>query len=151
MTAYGQVRSSWQIKDERLEFDFTVPFDSVAKIVLPDVRLERLSQQLTALDGLLSAEQLGSDVCLQAEAGDYHFSYLPTTPYRRTFSIDSPYHELMADERTREILQREYQTKEDHIPFEDELYTLAELMDGPFTHVPAETREKIDRMLRNAK
>lgn len=151
MTAYGQVRSSWQIKDERLEFDFTVPFDSVAKIVLPDVRLEQLSQQLTALDGLLSAEQLGSDVCLQAEAGDYHFSYLPTTPYRRTFSIDSPYHELMADERTREILQREYQTKEDHIPFEDELYTLAELMDGPFTHVPAETREKIDRMLRNAK
>lgn len=148
LTAYGLVCSSWKIEDGSLHLRFNVPFDSEATIILPDVTVEQLSEQLRGSESVRSVRQQGRDVCIEAEAGEYAFSYLPGVPYRKTYSIDSPYHELMADERTRTILQREYQTKEDHIPFEDELYTLAELMDGPFTHVPQETKERIDRLLR---
>ena len=43
----------------------------------------------------------------------------------------------------------EYFTYVKHLPFFDELYTLRELMNGPFTNVPYEQQEKIDRLLRS--
>ena len=43
------------------------------------------------------------------------------------------------------------QTKEDHIPFDNELYTLEEMTWGPFTAIPQAQREKLDRLLREVK
>ena len=85
---------------------------------------------------------------LLCQAGDYSFQYTPTTPYRKIYSLDSPWQELMENPKTREILSTEFVTKEDHIPFDGELYTLDEMTWGPFTAIPQEKRDKLDRLLR---
>ena len=92
--------------------------------------------------------QEGTNVVLLCQAGDYRFRYAPTTPYRKIYSLDSPWHELRENPKTWEILKAEYATKEDHIPFDGELYTLGEMTWGPFTAIPQEQREKLDRLLR---
>ena len=56
--------------------------------------------------------------------------------------------ELEANEKTKDILDREYFSTVKKLPFKDELYTLQELMNGPFTNVPYEQQAKIDKLLR---
>ena len=87
-------------------------------------------------------------VLLDAEPGHYEFTYRPTVPCRKIYSLDSTWEELKANPKTRAILEKEYKTKEDHIPFEKELCTLEEMTWGPFTCCSQEQREKIDRLLR---
>ena len=53
-----------------------------------------------------------------AEAGTYEFCYEPTTPYRKTYSINSTWEELQANPKTKAVLEKEYPLKK--IPFEKE-------------------------------
>ena len=54
----------------------------------------------------------------------------------------------MENEKTRAVLDQEYFTQVFHVPFDHELYTMAELLQGPFTSVDLARKEKIDRLLR---
>lgn len=56
--------------------------------------------------------------------------------------------ELLENEKTREIVEKEYLYRFDGIPFEKELFTLQELMNGPFTSLPHEQQKELDRKLR---
>ncbi len=164
-SASGLIESSWKIEDGTLTFAFTVPFDTTARIVLPDARaedirdcLEKAGRKVTGTDGKngwylpregkTGLEKDKNDTVLYAGPGTYEFVYTPTVPYRKVYSLDSTWEELKANPKTKAILDREYKTKEDHIPFEKELCTLEEMTWGPFTCVPQEQREKIDRLLR---
>lgn len=147
-SAAGLIESSWQIKDGQLLFRFTVPFDSMAEIVLPDAALQDIVAQCDSV-GVTDIHQDSHNVVLKASAGTYVFQYAPTTPYRKVYSLDSTWKELQANPRTRALLEREYKTKEDHIPFEEELCTLRELSWGPFTSMTGEQRERIDKLLRD--
>ncbi len=92
--------------------------------------------------------QDGKNVVFLAGAGSYEFCYEPTTPYRKTYSLDSTWEELKENPKTRAVLDQEYHF--DRIPFEKELCTLEELTWAPFTGygVTREKRERLDRMLR---
>ena len=142
-SAAGRIESAWRIDGGKLCFRFVVPFDARAEIVLPDADVEEIRRQ-----GAVDAVQDGSSVTFTAGAGEYAFSYVPTTPYRKVYSLDSTWEELKANPKTRELLRREYTTKEDHIPFEKELCTLREMTWGPFTCVPEEQRQRLDELLR---
>ena len=93
-------------------------------------------------------KQIRNSVAVTVGAGNYIFEYEPTKPYRKIYSIDSPIEELMENEETREIVEKEYLSRFDGIPFEKELYTLEELMNGPFTSLPHDEQETLDRKLR---
>ena len=147
-SASGEIRSAWAIENGELSFTFRVPFDTEAEIVLPDAKLADIETCLRGSDSVRETRQEGSNVVLLCQAGDYRFRYAPTTPYRKIYSLDSPWHELRENPKTWEILKAEYATKEDHIPFDGELYTLGEMTWGPFTAIPQEQREKLDRLLR---
>ena len=56
--------------------------------------------------------------------------------------------ELMENAETRKILEEDYLCRFKNIPFEKELFTLEELMNGPFTSLPREEWEELDRKLR---
>lgn len=144
-SAAGKIESQWEIKEGMLNMRFAVPFDSEAVIVLPDVCKDSLdlSQQ-----GILTAEQNGKNVELKVQSGIYEFSYIPTTPYRKIYSIDSPMEELKANEKTRKILEEDYFSYCPKLPFEKELYTLEELLNGPFTNLPYEQQRALDARLR---
>ena len=152
-TMAGTVESSWKIEGKELWFTITVPFDAEALICLPDAEVSSLQEQIDALQkrgdsAVRDVRQNGKNVELLAGAGTWTFRYVPTTPCREIYSADSPMEELMQNEKTRKILDEEYFCHVSHLPFMDELYTLKELMNGPFTNVPYEQQDKIDRLLR---
>ncbi len=142
--ASGMIESSWEIDGKLLKFRFVVPFDTEAKIVLPDASVEVIRKNAADMQMC----QDGKNVVIHAEAGCYEFCYEPTVPYRKVYSLDSTWEELKANPKTWAVLEKEY--KLDKIPFEDELCTLEEMTWGPFTgyHVDREKRERIDRLLR---
>ncbi len=144
-SASGMIESAWEIDGKQLKFRFTVPFDTQAEIVLPDASAEVIRQQAGAVGEI---RQDGKNVVFLAGAGSYEFCYEPTTPYRKTYSLDSTWEELQENPKTRAVLDREYHF--DRIPFEKELCTLEELTWAPFTGygVTREKRERLDRMLR---
>ena len=148
-SASGLIESEWAIEGSRLRFGFTVPFDTRAEIVLPDAEasvIEAQCQGQNVVPG--SVRQQGADVIFTANPGRYGFTYAPTTPYRKVYSLDSSWEELKANPKAMEIIRREYTFKEDHIPFEKELCTLREMSWGPFTSMTEEQRQRIDRLLR---
>ena len=147
--ASGTIESAWEIDGKLLRFWFTVPFDTEAKIVLPDADADVIRREADRREnGCQDICQNGKDVVLHATAGSCEFCYEPTTPYRKTYSLDTPFEELKANPKTREILEREYML--DGGTFEKELCTLEEMTWGPFTGygVDRELREKLDRLLR---
>ncbi len=148
-SAAGRIVSAWEINGKELQFRFTVPFDAQAVIELPDADLVQLKgkyPEIFAEDN--ACRQEGSKVVFNALAGNYEITYEPTAPYRKIYSLDSTWEELKANPKTRAILQKEYKTKEDHIPFEKELCTLGEMSWGPFTSMTKEQRSRIDALLR---
>lgn len=144
-SASGMIESAWEIDGKQLKFRFTVPFDTQAEIVLPDASAEVIRRQVGAVGEI---RQAGKNVVFLAGAGSYEFCYEPTTPYRKTYSLDSTWEELKENPKTRAVLDREYHF--DRIPFEKELCTLEELTWAPFTGygITREKRERLDRMLR---
>ena len=151
-SASGRIESGWEIKGGRLYFQFTVPFDTTARIVLPDADAQTLKEAYSGIFGSQNPEagfrQEGNHVIITALPGTYEINYIPTVPYRKVYSLDSTWEELQANPRTKAVLDREYPTKEDHIPFEKELCTLEEMSWGPFTSMTKEQRERVDRLLR---
>ncbi len=117
--------------------------------MLPDADADVIRREADRREnGCQDIWQNGKDVVLHATAGSCEFCYEPTTPYRKTYSLDTPFEELKANPKTREILEREYML--DGGTFEKELCTLEEMTWGPFTGygVDRELREKLDRLLR---
>ena len=168
-SASGKIASAWEIRGKKLYFRFEVPFDTTAVITLPDVK-ETIIRDMLLAKGVATVRvekeempetgssqeggsgmricQKGSDVCVLAQPGIYEFEYEPDVPYRKVYSLDSSWKELKENPKTWAILQREYKTKEDHIPFENELCTLEEMTWGPFTCVSQEERDRMDALLR---
>ncbi len=147
-SAAGLIRSEWKLEDGRLTFRFRVPFDAEAYVTLPDAALEDIEKAAADRDGLHDLAQSGQNVTLRAEAGTYEFAYEPTVPYRMIYSLDSPMEDLAADERARKIILEECPFFKGDIPFEKELHTLGEFLNAPFSSMPPEKQQEIDRRLR---
>ena len=149
-SAAGRIESEWKLEDGRLSFRFAVPFDTEAEIILPDADAEAIRSQCAEMNAK-DVRQAGGDVALIAGPGAFAFEYVPTTPYRRIYSLDSSWAEIKAKPEALEIVMREFQFKEDHIPFEKELCTLREMSWGPFTGMTQAQRDTIDGMLREVR
>lgn len=147
-SASGMIESGWRIQDEKLYFHFRIPFDAEALIILPDADVKDIE---VSQDGIRSATQSGKNVEIRVETGAYEFAYLPTTPYRKIYSIDSPMEELDANEKTRTILEKYYYPSHSSYPFKKELYTFQELLNGPLTFLPYEEQKAIDKRLREVR
>lgn len=144
--ASGTIKSFWQIDGKKLHLSMRVPFDTQASLVLPDAALEEIQQLLSGQDGVLRMAQTGNDVTVEVLAGAYDFTYEPTVPYRRIYSVDSSLEELRENEKTRKILEEAYGDRD--LPFEKELYTLDEVLNSPFANLPHEQQKELDRKLR---
>ena len=142
-SAAGRIESAWRLEDGRLSYRFVIPFDSTAEITLPDADADAIRGQF---DGDL--RQVGKDVALTAGPGEYRFEYAPTTPCRRTYSLDSSWADVKQNPEALAVAMREFRFKEDHIPFENELCTLREMSWAPFTDIPQERRDRLDLLLR---
>ena len=149
-SAAGHIESAWKIEKGALSFRFIVPFDSTAEVVLPDANVDAIHAGLKGKQ-VADLRQTGRDVVFTAEPGEYAFRYEPTTPYRRTYSLDSSWEEIKANSEALEIVAQAFRFKEDHIPFEHELCTLREMSWSPFTGISQEERNRLDAQLRALK
>lgn len=104
-TAVGQFESSWQIDKSGLVFEFAIPFNASADLVLPDALLESVQINGQPLNIFYAdAKQDGSNVTAILYAGKYSIHYQPTKSYLLSFSADNTFIELMSFPQTREVL-----------------------------------------------
>lgn len=147
-TASGEIRSAWQLRKGKLTVELTVPFGTEAEWLLPDAALSEVKNGLTAISGVMDIRQERGDVCVKLAAGRYRVSYTPTVPYRKIYSIDSSVKELLENPKTRRILDEDYFPYNEVIPFAEQMYTLREYLNGPFTNLPEEEQREINQKLR---
>lgn len=105
----GLIESGWKLnEDGSLTFTFTVPFNTTAKAVLPDASLKNIKVNGGWLvDRGLNAQTVSQDVVCELVAGTYVFDYIPTKSYILTYSTNNSFKELLSNEETREIVNRE--------------------------------------------
>lgn len=148
-SASGVIRSAYEIHEDKLTVTVTVPFNTRAVLILPDAELSDL--KVPNQPGLEKMTQEGNTVHVELKAGEYQFTYNPTIPYRKIYSLDSPMEELNENPKTKAILDETFYKIHKVLPFEKELYTLREMLNGPFTNLPYTEQAEIDRRLREVK
>jgi len=81
-TAAGLYESGWSIEEDGMHYEFTVPFNAQAELVLPDAKEKSVTVNGVALGltGLKSYEK-GKNVIITLKTGEYKISYPPTKKY----------------------------------------------------------------------
>lgn len=89
MSPAGKIISKWNIlSDGLLEFYFKVPFNTKAKLILPE-------SAGTELEGEI-----------ELTSGEYSFKYMPQKPYIVAFGIDSSIREIYENEEAKKVVER---------------------------------------------
>ncbi|WP_141502391.1 alpha-L-rhamnosidase [Paenibacillus luteus] len=105
-TAAGLYRSEWSIDEVgKLAFHFTIPFHATATVLLPDgvvsnVLINGIKLEESGIEG----KQAGDEVSLLLASGSYEVSYLPSKPYKKTFSTRTSIDELLGVQEAKAIL-----------------------------------------------
>ena len=83
----GVIKSQWKIeKDGRISFYFKIPFGTTAHMVLPD------AANFSGKESIVTQKDLS--------AGEYRIAYMPAKPFLHIFDLDTPFCELLTDEKT---------------------------------------------------
>ena len=81
-SAAGRYESSWRIEEDGLHYAFTIPFDAVAEVDLPDAVVEGVTVNGKPLaDTGSDALQEIDGVVFTLTAGHYEIHYVPTVEY----------------------------------------------------------------------
>ena len=124
---------------------FEVPIGSVAEVRLPDAPADGISSETGPSPAWRS--EAGAAVA-ELPPGKYVFSFAPTRPYRKTWSVELPPGELMAEDRARAVIERHFKELGRRIPFMEESRRLIEVLRSPFVRVPEDRIRAMDRELR---
>ncbi len=147
-SAAGLYESGWRIEgDGRLTFDFTIPFNAEARVVLPDAPPGQI--RINGQPAPHGTPQ-GSDLILQLTAGRYQIDYQPTRAYRETFSTRTPLVQVVQNEAARTILAGVFPLVtmlDDSMLAAMGEATLRELAATPYLPLTAEQLDEIDQAL----
>ncbi|MCM8711526.1 glycoside hydrolase family 78 protein [Clostridium sp. SYSU_GA19001] len=103
-SASGTYVSSWNILENgRVQYEFQVPFNCEAEIILPDAKLKEII--ITGTKPLEIKEQ-NDKVILKVEAGKLNVSYMPVCNYFPHFSLNSPLKDVLESETGSAILRK---------------------------------------------
>ena len=75
---YGKIESGWEIQNDHLSFNVTIPPNTTAKVVLPNASFETVDENGAALkegNGIHSFTQKAKNVELKLGSGKYVFTY----------------------------------------------------------------------------
>ncbi len=102
LSSAGLFESGWWIDEKgNLAFEFTIPFNVSAQVVLPDAKEDDVFINEHKYP---RGKQQGSNVILHLEAGHYRVEYQPTKAYRQIFSTRTPIAKLAQNEQAKAIL-----------------------------------------------
>jgi alpha-L-rhamnosidase len=153
LSMYGLCESGWEMDGNRLNVKVAVPHNAEAKVVLRGATLAGLTldgKPFQAVEGALPegirfAAETAAGVELEVGSGEYRFSYVTGSLFRKQFTMATRLVELTADERTAEIARR-------NLPdlFSSPVLnftrtsTLRELLENGMSQV---TRDQVERLL----
>lgn len=98
-SAAGLFKSGWQIGEAgKLTFEFTIPFNVEAQVVLPDAKAGEIF-----INGNKSRQgiQQGANVVLQLNSGHYQIEYSPTRSYTETLSTYVPAVKILQNKKAK--------------------------------------------------
>lgn len=75
---YGEIKSSWKIKEDKMEVEVSIPPNTRATVVLPFARLDGLyesGKKAREAQGIMKYESLNNGVKLELGSGLYRFDY----------------------------------------------------------------------------
>jgi alpha-L-rhamnosidase len=147
-SAAGLYTSGWQIgKQGNLTFEFTIPFNAEAHVVLPDAELGQIT-----INGQKSAAgtQQGCDLVLQLEAGHYQIAYQPSRAYVKTFSTCTPIVQIVQNEQAKAILAGVFpmiSMMDDNMLAAMGEANLREMASTPYLTMTGEQLDELDQLL----
>lgn len=103
---FGLYQSEWRILDDgKLNFKFTLPFDTTAEVILPDVEISTLYLNGKLVNDMeIDLNIKNKTVKVNLDAGEWEFDYYPVKSYLETFSIDTCLTELFDNKEAKKIL-----------------------------------------------
>jgi len=113
-TMYGGVGSAWELGEDGLSLEVTIPANAHATVRLPDAFLDQVTESgdpLAEAQGVTSAKQEGDVVVVQVGSGQYRFAYPAANLFAqlqksRQLSTYTPLKKLHANEAAWEILTK---------------------------------------------
>ncbi len=102
----GMYKSSWEItKEGKLKFEFEIPFNTAAELILPDADMSTLKVNGDLVcNSQLIIKQSGNNAAAELCAGKWHFEYTPVKDYNLKYNINMQLKELMAHPQIKPIL-----------------------------------------------
>jgi alpha-L-rhamnosidase len=154
-SAAGRYESGWRIEEDGLHYEFRIPFNASADLILPDARLADVTVNGKALgDTGLSAREQDGKVMIELPTGCYTIHYVPTKDYIIRYSTQMTPLELLSHPKVKEVLAK-------HLPQMVERaggmmgrfgsVPLRELAKSPMARIPEELLDKIDDDLKEIK
>jgi alpha-L-rhamnosidase len=147
-SAAGFFESGWCIGEQgNLSFEFTIPFNAEAQLILPDANLGEI-----IINGQLSTTgtQVGNNLVLQLGAGRYVIDYQPNRPYVKTYSTHTPIVQIVQNEQAKAVLAGVFpMIKVIETSMLDSIgdATLREMATTPYLPMTGEMLDEIDRAL----
>ncbi len=150
----GLYKSQWSINEEgALSFNFVIPFNASATLILPDAKLERIKINGKLLkDTQIRAGQMDEKVVVELISGSYEVFYEPEISYIKYYSTNYSCEELMRNEETKKLLVENLPVMLPEGLIEklgDK--SLRELSHMPFFPVSSETLDELDIKLNKVK
>jgi alpha-L-rhamnosidase len=147
-SAAGLLESGWRIGEKgSLSFEFTIPFNVEAQVVLPDANLGEITiNGKKATDGT----RQGKNLVLYLGAGRYEVSYTPNRPYVKTYSTRTPIVQVLQNARARAVLVGLFPmfgSLDDTMLAAMGDASLREMATTPFLPISNEQLDEIDRSL----
>lgn len=145
----GLYESGWRIKEEGLYFEFTIPFNAIAELTLPDALLSRIivNGKALAASGLSAMEKDGN-VDMTLSAGKYSFHYEPTKAYILRFSTQNNLQQLLGNHNAKAVLEKHLPEIIKHASAgmmgQFGSAPLRELAKNPFVKISDEVLDQID-------
>ncbi len=104
----GLIKSSWELQDDgRLSFQFEVPFNTEAQLILPDAAIGKICVNGIQLnESKIVRIEKNNDVICELTSGKYSFEYMPSKDYRYIYSLNNKLSELIENGETKAILQK---------------------------------------------
>jgi alpha-L-rhamnosidase len=147
-SAAGLYESGWRIDEQgRLFFEFAIPFNATAKVVLPDARVGDIT-----INGQPSeaGQQVGDNVELDLVAGRYTIAYQPAKPYRQTYNTHTPLARLVQNKQAVEVLSGPLPLiamLDDNMLAAMGEASLREMATTPYLPMTTEQLDELDRLL----
>lgn len=147
-SAAGLYESGWQLDEEgRLIFEFSIPFNATAQIVLPDAKLGAITINGEQTE---AGRQAGENVEIELIAGHYTVEYQPAKPYRQTYNTRTPLARLVQNKQAVQVLAGPVPLiamLDDNMLAAMGEASLREMATTPYLPLTAEQLDKLDRLL----